>query len=480
MVIRRKRDPRTAQAPLPFEYQVVPDAQAAAFTAHGGLPLVLDTMRITGVSAAIEQELHFRKRQSGYSERELLEAMVLLIAVGGECMEEIAALGEDRALLELLGVEKLPSPDALRAALLSFHDESKLEQARAALGDGEKALLVRASEPLKQLGRVNTALIAAMNRAHPAPIATLEADASIIESHKRQAMPHYEGGRGYQPVVVYWVEHDAILHTEFRDGNVPAGKEPLRALEDAVAALPSGVRRRFRGDSAFYESHMLRFLTDPTNAFERFTISADMGTDLRKLCVAAPSDAWRLLEERANESVWITEVVFTPGELPKNAQPLRTIAIRFDPRQSELFDGDGNARSTKYLAIVSNDWDEDAGKLLRWHWQKAGSIERVHDVLKNELAAGVLPCAEFGANAAWFLINALTYNILSALKTSGLPPALHDARPKRLRLRVLNLGAQLVSHARSLFARVAETLAAGVELLSVRPRLRLDYSAPSG
>ena len=480
MAIRTKRERRGAQAPLPFEYQVVPDAQAAAFTAHGGLPLVLDTMRITGVSAALDEHLHFRKRQSGYSERELIEAMVLLIAVGGECMEDIGALGEDRALLGLLGVEKLPSPDALRAALQSFHDESKLEQARAALGDGERALRVRASERLEQLGRVNTALIAAMHRAHPVPIATLEADASIIESHKRQATPHYEGGRGYQPVVVYWVEHDVIVHTEFRDGNVPAGKEPLRALKDGVAALPAAMRRRFRGDSAFYESHTLRFLMDPTHAFERFTVSADMGAELRALCVAAPPEAWQLLEERANESVWFTEVEFTPGELPKNAQPLRTIAIRFDPRQGNLFDGDGRARGVKYLAIVSNDWQEDAGKLVRWHWQKAGSIERVHDVLKNELGAGVLPCAEFGANAAWFFINALTYNILSALKTSGLPPALRDARPKRLRLRVLNLGAQIISHARSVLARVGETLAAGVELLRVRPRLKRDFGTPIG
>ena len=183
---------------------------------------------------------------------------------------------------------------------------------------------------------------------------------------------------------------------------------------------------------------------------------------------------------RPTESVWLAEVEFAPGELPKDAPPIRTIAIRFDPRQRELFNGDGQLRSSKYLAVVSNDFDEPAHKLLRWHWQKAGSIERVHDVMKNDLAAGVLPCAQFGANAAWFRINALGYNVLSLLKTSALPPALHDARPKRLRLRVLHLGAQVVCHARRVFARVGETLGAWAELLKVRARLALKLAVPSG
>ena len=37
--------------------------------------------------------------------------------------------------------------------------------------------------------------------------------------------------------------------------------------------------------------------------------------------------------------------------------------------------------------------EESAQKLLEWHREKAGSIEAIHDVMKNELAAGVLPCA---------------------------------------------------------------------------------------
>ncbi len=60
---------------------------------------------------------------------------------------------------------------------------------------------------------------------------------------------------------------------------------------------------------------------------------------------------------------------------------------------------DGTA--VKHFAVVTNIRQWPAAKLLEWHREKAGTIEGVHDVLKNELAAGVLPCGRFGAKAAW-------------------------------------------------------------------------------
>ena len=47
---------------------------------------------------------------------------------------------------------------------------------------------------------------------------------------------------------------------------------------------------------------------------------------------------------------------------------------------------------------------------------KAGTLEHVHDVVKNELGGGFFPSGRFGANAAWFRFALLTYNVLSAMK----------------------------------------------------------------
>jgi hypothetical protein len=113
----------------------------------------------------------------------------------------------------------------------------------------------------------------------------------------------------------------------------------------------------------------------------------------------------------------------------------------------------------------------EAADILEWHRKKAGTIELLHDVTKNELGAGVLPSGKFGAHAAWYRLTLLTHNVLVALKRLALPPDLRLARPKRLRLRVLALGAKVVSHARRLIARVSAAVLYAADILSARNRV---------
>ncbi len=471
---RRKSEP---QGLLPFQYD--PTGDIDEVTGRGGLPLVLETFRALELEKAVAEHVRIRKRDSGFSEAEHIEALVLLLAAGGECLDDMRILGGDQGLLRLLEKAKLPSADAARQFLLSFHDEKLLADARAKLAPDEKSLVAPESEALRGLGRVVAHLVERVDRHRPAQIATLEMDATIIESHKEAAEPHYKGGRGYQPAVTYWVEQDLVVADQFRDGNVPAGKRPLDAIRDGFAVIPSRItRRRLRSDSAAYEEKTLKWCNDPVNHIERFTISADMSEPLRKLCEAVRDPAWKLYDERTHETVSWSEVEFFPGDWEKMAKPLRTLVMKIQKRQGELF---ASGADRMYLAVVSNDFDEDGAKLLRWHYQKAGHIEVVHDVVKNELGGGVLPCGAFGANAAWFRLCLLTYNVLSAMKTLALPPTLADARPKRLRFSVFNLAARITSHARGLYARVAAMLAEAVSLLACRRSLRLlrAVSAPS-
>jgi hypothetical protein len=126
---------------------------------------------------------------------------------------------------------------------------------------------------------------------------------------------------------------------------------------------------------------------------------------------------------------------------------VRYLAIRVRRRQGVLFE-DGVL--TKHFAVVTNRFDFDAKRLLEWHREKAGSIEALHHVLKNELAAGVMPCARFGANAAWLRLAVMTHNVLTGLKRIALKPEYLRARPKRLRFQIFCSLGTLVHHARQL------------------------------
>jgi hypothetical protein len=102
----------------------------------------------------------------------------------------------------------------------------------------------------------------------------------------------------------------------------------------------------------------------------------------------------------------------------KDSFPDRYLAIRVRPSQGELF-SDGNAY--RYYAGVTNNWECDGEQLLRRHREKCGTIEQVFDVLKNDLAGGVMPCGRFYANAAWWRLTCIAYNILSVMKRKALP-----------------------------------------------------------
>ena len=126
---------------------------------------------------------------------------------------------------------------------------------------------------------------------------------------------------------------------------------------------------------------------------------------------------------------------------------------------------------------MSNRADVAAGALLRWHWEKAGTIEHVHRVLKDELGAGVMPSGRFGANAAWFRINTITYNLLTLLKRRALPARFRLARPKRLRFEIFNTPARLLVHQSQLIATLAASGDRTAELVLARQRLLASRQA---
>jgi Transposase DDE domain group 1 len=445
-----------AQGILPFVFEAA--GQPMDLTARAGLTLVSEAMLALGLEGIVRSRLPLRRRKRGFSEFEKLHAVVLVQAAGGDCVEDVRVLARDAGLLRLLS-RPWPSPDALHEFLAQFHDEPQW-----AGRPPEGAWIPTENVALQGLAHVNRDVVERVAATSERVGATLDLDATIIESHKREARPHYQGGRGYQPTAVVWAEQDLVVADQFRDGNVPAGMDTREVAKHAVAAVPAGVKGRyFRGDSACYDEKLLKYLVGKKI---RFTVSADMTQALRRECEREHL-GWARLEDRRHETVDLAEVEFAPGDWPKTATPLRYIALRIRSAQGTLFEN-----SPKYLAVVSNREDLTPEELVRWHWEKAGTIELVHDVTKNDLAAGLLPSAKFGANAAWYRLNLLTYNILSVLRRRALPERFRQARPKRLRYEVFTIPAEIHVHARQMRARLGVPPLTAEELIAARGQLR--------
>jgi hypothetical protein len=435
-------------AKTPFVLDTRPLSEASS--PHAGVLATSRAFRSLGLPGLIDAQLRLYARRRGFSEAQMIEAIVLLQTIGGDCPEDIGLLAGDRCLERGLGYRP-PKVTALREFLELFHDE-KLEALRPPR-QKQLSFIVPSSSALEALQEVQAAGVRRIaglyeQRGDGQRIATIDQDATIIESHKRSALTHYLGGRGYQPMIALWAEADLILADEFRDGNVPANQEPLSCCRMAFQGLPSSVRERyFRGDSACYEGQLLGWLSSAERKAEPggrigFAISAQMSPELTTAVQAVPEQEWVTFDQEPDGTLrqW-AEVDFVPSQRyeHKNSQPLRYVGLRLLKAQGSLF-ADGSDR-LHYAVVTNLDWD--GGKLLDWHRLKAGTVEHVHDELKNGLAAAHMPSQRFAVNAAWFKLALMSYNIASAIKGLCLGLEERTSRFKRYRLLMVHVAGRM-------------------------------------
>ena len=443
-----------SQGLLPF--QLIQDTSKVLLTSFGGIPLVMETFRALGLPQSIQRHLALLQRQGKYREADYIESFISIFAAGGDCVDDFEMLRGDEGLMKL-GL-RVPSAEAARWFLNAFHEEEPLEGRRP-----HEAFIPEETGWLEGLQSVQRDLIRKATRQEQSWKATIDLDATVIESQKREAYFTYLGEKGYQPVNAYWAEQDLILVDEFRDGNVPAQADLLRVLKEAIAALPPTIRLvRVRSDSAAYVHELLDWCRKEVPGRPRieFAISADMTEELRAAIQALPEEAWKPLRKVTEKGLivgrkeWV-EVEFVPSQpsRKKRMQPDRYLAIRIRPAQGELF-GDGNVYH--YFAVVTNMWSWDGERLLQWQRERCGTVENVHDVMKNDLAGGLLPAKRFFANAAWWRLNALAYNVLSVMKRKALPQAWWSSRLKALRFHLFNIAGRVVEHGRRLFLKIAQ------------------------
>lgn len=425
-----------------------------ASTPWAGASLFIELFRRSGVDAIANKVLPAKGLAKGLKQGQTVESFALLSALGGDCIEDMQHLRADDGLSAMLGY-RVPAPETARQWLDRFHDESLMTVPL------QGSFLPPESRPLTGLKEVRRRTVwAYVEAVHPGRDVTLDIDVQLVETTKEEAHYCYEGYKAFGSAKVCWAETMLVLADEFRQGNVPPSKDIERLVTEAYEMLPPGPWRvRVRSDSAGYQQECLDKWH--SRGWE-FAVSADMSRGLKREMESLPEDAWHLwrIEKDGVVKEW-AEVLYVPTwhYEQKDRPPYRYLGVRLRHQQGELF-RDGT--SVRHFAVVTNNWDMDGRELLEWQRGKAGTIEQVHHILANELAAGVFPSAKHGANAAWLRLQVITHNLLQLLKKVALPEEYANAHPKRLRFSVFTVMGRVVCHAGRLLLRVADAVLAGL------------------
>ena len=102
----------------------------------------------------------------------------------------------------------------------------------------------------------------------------------------------------------------------------------------------------------------------------------------------------------------------------------------------------------------------------------------MHSVLKEDLAGGRLPSGKFGANAAWWAIAVLAFDLNSAMKQSVLGEEWVSKRLKAVRFGIICVAGRVVRHARRLIIRLARGHPTYDLLINARRRIQALANTP--
>jgi hypothetical protein len=508
------------QGELAFKYEE--DKKGEGMTGMAGIGAYLDLACRSGMVRNIERHVKARKGGQGWTDVETVLSLMMLNLVGGECVEDIERLESDEGFCRLLkktlshglsrkgcrGLKKrwrkektrsVPSSSSVFRYLSEFHDQDQERLRRPG-----KAFIPEAKEALKGLCKVNKELMAFVQNNRGEQTATLDMDATLVETDKTDALWCYKGYRAYQPFNTWWAEKDLVLHTEFRDGNVPAGFEQKRMLEEAIDCLPEGIETvRMRSDTAGYQHELLGYCDRKDNkrcGRIEFTVSCDVTPEFKKAVGEIEEKDWSVLMkgERSGEVTKTTrqwaEACFVPNAIgkSKSGYEYRYLAIREPMEDQLLLPGmEEYVRElpfqtmvkdkTRYkvFGIVTNMAWEGQG-LIEWHYKRCGRSEEAHSVMKEDLAGGRLPSGDFGENAAWWWIMILAFNLNAALKSLVLEGKWVHKRMKAMRFYLINIPARVIGRSRQLSLRLKAGHPAYGWLLSIRAKIAGLVPAPSG
>jgi len=496
------------QGILPFKYEM--DLGESGLTGLGGLLTYLDFAQVMGLSRAVEEHVGVRTKGQGWTDSEMVMSLVLLNLAGGECVEDLKKIESDEGFCKVLrrsqmhGMSRqqrramerrwrkekrrsVPSASSVFRYLGAFHDEG--QEGNRELG---KAFIPMPNAPLRGLVRTNAAFLRRMQKADSEERATLDMDATLVETEKGEAFFCYEGYKAYQPLNTWWAERGMVLHTEFRDGNVPAGYEQLRVLKEALECLPEGVKKvRMRSDTAGYQHDLLRYCEGGENErFGRieFAVGCDVTKEFKKAVMEVEERQWHPVLKKVGGG-WVesgrqwAEVCFVPNAIghSKKGCEYRYIAIRERMQEQLLLVDEGEREypfptmmiekaKYKVFGIVTNmDWDGQ--ELLRWFYERCGKSEEVHSVMKEDLSGGKLPSGEFGANAAWWWIMVLALNLNAAMKRLILGKDWVSKRMKAIRFSLINLPARVLERSRQVYVRLSKGHPSFQWLLQIRARI---------
>jgi Transposase DDE domain group 1 len=404
---------------------VVVTADGEGLVSHAGTALLVELADRAGLTSAMSAAMaSTRERRSAHDPGRVLRDVAVMLADGGDCVTDMAALeGQGR----LFGAR---ASETTTHRVLKSIDERLLAAVRAARAQARARVWDAGARP---------------------KTITLDIDATLVTAHseKQLAAGNYKHGYGFHPLGCWLDETGEALAAILRPGNAGSNTacDHFSVLCLALAQLPVEDLDREILARADIGGCTHAFTSDCREARIRFSVGYELTETVRQAILKLNETAWVQASNADGEDragAWVAELT---DHLDLSAWPegSRLICRRERPHpgaQFQIFDEHGY----RHTCFLTDQHGDDIAALELRHRGRA----RVEDSIRAGKDTGMrnLPHHAFEHNQTWLELSLIAQDLLCWTKLICVTGDLAKAEPKRLRQRLLHVAAKLVRHGR--------------------------------
>ena len=228
---------------------VVQEHRGAPLLNGSGLVIIRQLIERLGIAQAINAGLRLLRRHKPYAESDHILTLVYNLLSGGETLNDVNRLGDDPALLRVLGTEQVPHATSVGDFLARFKPKK---------ADREQRPLRKLREVIEGVQQRAFALLPRQRR----KVATLDWDSSnheVYGEQKEGADFAYDKTWCYNVLYATLAETGDVLYQDLREGNTYTSAGTAAVLPATIERVSEHFRQvRMRADSGFYDQEIVK------------------------------------------------------------------------------------------------------------------------------------------------------------------------------------------------------------------------------
>ena len=403
-------------------------------TSRSGEIVFGEYLKAIGVDKLCNTYLPQPGSNRGYDPFNFIQPLLLMLHSGGRSLDDIRMIQSDTAMKEVLHIKNVPTADGTgkwlkRHGLLGMYGIENINQ----------NLLKR------YLNRIEEALV-------------LDIDASVIESHKSTAVYTYKMFPGFTPMIGH-INGGYVIHSEFRSGNIAPADHNLTFIQRCEEQLPKEKKIAFvRADSASYQAELFDYCQDNHITY---TIGAHLDSSVLKNINEIEN--WETLRSHDGKTHHVKEEVAEFIHTMQNTNhAFRLIVTKKTttpilPGLENIFSEEELlAYATERYHVIATNADEEemsTQDAVIFYRKRGDTSENRIKELKNGFNLKYLPSSDFIANAFYFQIGILAYNLFVLFKET-LCTSWQQHTIQTLRYKLYNIAGKVITHSRQTILKV--------------------------